>query len=529
MDRLQELVRLHRLKTGAREVARLLRMSPNTEREYREGLAAAGLLDGPADQVPELEVLKEAVARHVPAKVPKQMVSSVEDWLPAIHALAVAGLTPQSIHDRLRTEKSDYLGSYWAVRQAYRRWKRERGVQAEDVVIPVVTRAGEVAQVDFGYVGRLYDPAAGALRKAWAFVMVLGHSRHMVVRIVFDQRVDTWLALHAEAFAELGGVVETVVPDNLKAAVIRAAFGASGTTALNRSYRELARHYGFKVDPAPPRAPKKKGKVESGVKYVKRSFFRGREGADVDEVRAALVVWLRDVAGQRQHGTTRRRPAEVFAVEERAALRPLPTLPFEPVEWKRATVHADSHVCFDKRLYSVPWRLVGKGVWIRATEATVAVYADDVRVATHERRGRSLRVTLDEHLPPERAPLRHRSRAYWEERADRLGAEVGDYVRAVFDSDDVLSMLRAVQAIVTHLETFPRQRAAAAARRAHFYGNYSYGGIKAILRQGLDLQPLPVMTVPSPASVPPAQQPLRFARSMNELIHQPVEETHEPN
>jgi len=73
---------------------------------------------------------------------------------------------------------------------------------------------------------------------------VLGHSRKMVARIVFDQKVETWVRLHVEAFAELGGVPEVLVPDNLKAAVVRAAFRVGGVTALNRSYRELARHYG---------------------------------------------------------------------------------------------------------------------------------------------------------------------------------------------------------------------------------------------------------------------------------------------
>lgn len=81
------------------------------------------------------------------------------------------------------------------------------------------------------------------MRKAWVFVLVLAHSRRMVVRIVFDQRVETWLRLHIEAFEELRGVPEVVVPDNLKAAVVKAGFGVGGATALNRSYRELARHY----------------------------------------------------------------------------------------------------------------------------------------------------------------------------------------------------------------------------------------------------------------------------------------------
>src|SRR5262249_36229042 len=146
---------------------------------------------------------------------------------------------------------------------------------------------------------------------------------------------------------------------------------------------------------------------------------------------------------------------------------------------------------FDRRLYSVPWQHVGQGVWVRATASTVTIYAADERVATHERRGNSSRSTVDAHLPDDRVPWRHRSRAFWEARADRIAPEVGAYVRAVFDSDDVLSMLRTVQSTVTHLERFPRERAVAACARAAYYGSTSYGAIKNILRQGLDLQPLP--------------------------------------
>ena len=129
------------------------------------------------------------------------------------------------------------------------------------MAIPVETRPGEVAQVDFGHVGKPFDPVERVMRhhEDVRVVLVLGHSRHMVARLVFDQKVATWLRLHIEAFVEdLGGVQEVVVPDNLKSAVVRAAFGVGGATALNRSYRELARHYGFKVDPAPIYQPKKK-------------------------------------------------------------------------------------------------------------------------------------------------------------------------------------------------------------------------------------------------------------------------------
>ena len=171
---------------------------------------------------------------------------------------------------------------------------------------------------------------------------------------------------------------------------------------------------------------------------------------------------------------------------------PLPKKRYESIVWKKATVHADCHVHFERRLYSVPWRLINQEVWVRASTSSVAIYSlDDVRVATHARNGKRQRSTHDAHLPEGRAELRHRSQGYWEERAARVGEDVGAFVREVFESDDVLLQLRAVQAIVTYLEKFPAERANAAARRASFYGSYTYQAIKNILTRALDLQPLP--------------------------------------
>jgi transposase len=529
MHRLEELVRLTRLQTKTREVARLLGMSPNTEREYRLALEAEGLLHGPVDELPALEALKAAVDKHKPAvELPPQQRSQIEDWTDVISPLLAKGLGPRAIHDRLRTEL-DFEGTYPQVKRLCKTLRRARGVQPEQVAIPVETGPAEVAQVDFGHVGRLLDSSTGQLREAWCFVMVLGYSRRMVVRVVFDQKIETWLRLHAEAFEELGGVPETVVPDNLKSAVIRAAFSPSQTASLNRSYREVAKHYGFKVDPTPPRAAPKKGKVESGVKYVKSNFFRGRAGQDVTEVRRALQVWVREVANERSHGTLHRRPAEVFEALERAALRPLPRRPFEPVFWKEALVHRDSHVCFERRLYSVPWRLIGQTLWLRVTTSSVAVYADELRVATHDRRGQGVRSTVDDHLPAERADLRHRHRDHWVQRAERMGPEVHSYINEVFDSDQVLSMLRTVQAIVRHLETFPVERARRACARASFYGAHGYGALKGILAKGLDLEPLPVAIVPAVTSASTPSPAPRFARRIAELLGTDSEVTNEPN
>ena len=509
MHRLQDLVRLHREGRGARKIAQALGMSPNTERRYRHLLSEAGLLEGDPGELPTLEELRAVVGVAEPA----QERSSVEAWEPWIAERLEAGAGPKAIYDWLRTEQEDFEGSYWAVKRLCRRLRRQRPPRAEDVAIPVLTGPGEVGQVDFGYVGKLIDPVDGRLRKAWVFVFVLAYSRLLFAKVAFDQKASTWLRMHADAFAFFGGAPEILVPDNLKAAVIRLAFGRGDSPALNRSYRELARHYGCRVDPTPPYSPEKKGKVEAGVKYVKRNFFAAWQPTTLTEANEGLPRWLAEVANVREHGGTGKVPREVFEALERQALLPLPAAPFEPVEWKQARVHPDSHLVFDRRMYSVPWRLLGQTVWVRATPSTVAIYADDRRVATHERRGPERRSTVEGHLPEHRAALRHRGREHWEARARTMGEDVHAFIVELFEADETLSNLRAVQAVVQLLERHPRRRAQRACARARHFGSHSYTALRDIPRKGLDTEPLP-----EELPLGRLERPT-FARSPKDFIH----------
>ena len=182
MHRVQDLVRLHRLGTPARLVARRLGMSPNTERQYRCILAEAGVLAGAPDALPELAELTQLTrAALPPPPPPPQQVSSVADWADTIAPWLRDGATPTAIYDRLRLERPGFTGSLSAVKRLCLRLRRERGIAPADVAIPVETAPGEIAQVDFGYVGRLFDPVTQRLRKAWVFVLVLGYSRHLEI------------------------------------------------------------------------------------------------------------------------------------------------------------------------------------------------------------------------------------------------------------------------------------------------------------------------------------------------------------
>jgi len=493
MYRIQELVRLHRLGQSQRAIAQQLRMGRETIRDYQGKLREAGLLDGSPAELPESAVLKEVIGEEADEET-GQSPSSVEPWKSKISALREKGCGPTAIHDHLRLHEPDYSGSLSAIKRMCCRLRAEAGPKELDVAIRVETIPGKVAQVDFGYAGRRYDPERGILRKCWVFVMTLAFSRDVFCDLVFDQKIKTWLDLHVRAFEYFGGVPEVLIPDNLKSAVIRASFSIDDDPALNRSYRELARHYGFRIDPTPPRAPEKKGKVEASVKYVRRNFLSTWETVDINEDRRQLKRWMVEIAGQRIHGTTGRRPRELFEEVEAQALSALPLSRWDPVLWKRVTVHRDSHVQVDSAFYSAPWRFLGKKLWARCTSHSVALWHEDDHVHTHGRVPRGARQTVDEHLPEHRRDLRHRSSSYWIERAERVGPEVMQLVREIFAADDVLLQLRRVQAVVRHLETFPRERARKAAARALRYGCLNYRAIKNILRKGLDLEPLPEET-----------------------------------
>lgn len=509
MDRLCELVRLHRQRRPVREIARLLKISPNTERKYRHILRKEGLLVGDPDDLPSLERLRQLLPAQ---RRPEQEYSSIEKWRPQLEELLAKGLGPTAIHAAL-SQFDDFDGSLSSVKRFSLAVAAARGPRPEDVDIPVVTAAGEVAQVDFGDVGELLDPATGKSRKAYVFVMVLCYSRHMFAKVVFDQRVETWLQLHVEAFDFFGGVPRDVVPDNLKAAVIRHAFDPDDLPVFNRAYRELARHYGFVIDPTPPRSPKKKGKVERSVRYVKSSFFGPRSFRDIQDANQQLETWVLETAGMRTHGTTGWQPLVEFQVAEKATLRALPAKPFRTVSWKRATVGTNSHVTFDRSFWSVPWTHMEQIAYVRATTDQVEILVDDVVVAVHARQPRQRWHTQETHLPEGRRDLRHRSREFWEARADAIGDEVGAFIRGVFDTDEVQRPLRRVASMLRTLEDVSPERAKAACLRAAYFGCHRADELARILRKGLDREPLP-----GTAMTPGWVTEPRYARSAQSFL-----------
>ena len=472
---------LHRLRAGEsqRQVARDLGLSRETVAKYRHLAAAHGFLS--TDQaLPDegmLQALFQANAQ------PPQTPSSVEPYREVVEALLEQGVEMVAIHARL-SQDHGYTGSY----SSLRRFVAREHPRVPQVSVRVHSAPGEEAQVDFGSAGPLYDPHSGRVRPAHVFVATLSYSRHMYAELVFDQKVSTWIACHRHSFEFWGGLPRRLVPDNLKAAVQRAAVD---DPILGEAYRRMALHYGFLVSPTRPATPRHKGKTESGVHYVKRNFLAGREFIDVDMANRELKTWLMETAGSRVHGTTRQPPWRLFVEHERPALLPLPKESFTLREIKPVKVHPDCHITLGGSFYSVPFRYCGQTLEAHVHERIVELYDQLTLISTHLRASAPGQWQTDlEHYPEEKAAYLRKSPQVCRHRAFQIGPATSQVVEQLL-SDRPLDRLRSVQGLLRLEESVGAQRLEAACGRALHFGQSSYRQIKQILNAALDREPLP--------------------------------------
>jgi transposase len=500
---------LRRLQAGQKDraVARALKVNRATVGKYRTWAEASHLLEGP---LPDLETLHALLKGRFGDPDPRQNHSSVEAYRDVIQALVDQGCGPRTVWEKLG-EQIGFTGSESSV---YRMCAKLKAAQPPDVVVRIETPPGEVAQVDFGEVGKLFDPVRQTIRRAWVFAMVLGWSRHMYAELVFDQTLTTWLLCHQRAFEFFGGVPRRVVIDNLKAAVVR-AYVQDQDPEVTRAYGECADHYDFLIDPCLPKHPEHKGKVErGGVRYIQQSFVPlVTPNSPLPEANAQLQHWLLTRAGLRKHGTTHQVPLARFVQTEQKALLPLPTTAYDPAVWKQVKLHRDGHVVFDKAFYSAPWRFVGQTLWLRAGLREIRLFSSDFAlVATHPRAARAgERLTHLDHLPREKVRGLTATRPSVQAEAETIGPATAQVVSELLASRPV-DKLRTALRVLRLAETYTPARLEAACARGLAFGDVSLPTLKRILVEKLDVLTLPL---PIPSSSGP--ETFVFVRPPEEL------------
>jgi transposase len=416
----------------------------------------------------------------------------------AVHTeLRRKGVTLELLWVEYRERHPDGYG-YSQFCQLYRAWQRR-----VDAVMRQEHRAGEKLFVDFaGQTVPVVDPRTGEVSQAAIFVAVLGASNYTYAEAVPSQELPHWVGAHARALAHLGGCPAIVVPDNLRSGVARAH---RYEPELNRTYQEMAAHYGAAVIPARPNKPRDKAKVEAGVLLVerwvlarlrKRTFF---SLAELNDAIRGLLAELNDRPFKKLPGTRR----SLFETLDRPALKPLPVRPYEYATWRVAKVNIDYHVEADRHWYSVPHQLVGERVDVRLTATTVEAFCRGRRIASHLRSGRAYAFTTD----PAHMPASHRAHAEWTPGrilrwARTVGPKTAELVEGVLASRPHPEQgFRSCLGILRLGRRYGDQRLEAASARALALGAFTYRSVESILRTGRDRQPL-LALVPPPVPRP---------------------------
>lgn len=402
----------------------------------------------------------------------------IEDW-------CRQGIQATTMYAALQRQFG-FAGSYNAVQRFAKKLKSKI---SSNITTILDFKAGECAQVDFGAGPKLINESTGEIITTWIFVMVLAWSRHMYAEIVEHQDIETWLGCHRRAFEWFNGVPNKIILDNPKCAITKACYY---DPAVQRAYAEYAEGYGFIISPCPPRDPQKKGRVESGVKYVKKNFMPLRNFKNkIDEANRQLRLWILETAGNRIHGTTHDKPLTLFEKTECLLLKVLPEHPPEKAAWQKVIVHGDCHVTYLKCRYSAPYKLAKQSLWLRASETTVRIYREHELVAMHPRLFKpGSRNTLEEHLPPNALAYAMKDSQWCLEQASKIGLSCEAVIQQLL-LNSVVDYLRSAQGIISLQKKYGNARLEAACHRALVFQSVRYKTIKSILQKGLEYAALP--------------------------------------
>jgi transposase len=461
-----------------REIRDSLGVARKTIRKLIRGLRQSGIRrDQP---LPAREQLAELVALNQAPVVFKQPVlekvepyhEQIENWLED------SNMTIRQVY-RLLQEQDDFDVSYMSV---YRYVRSRIKEPCEAVTVRLHSEVGQQAQVDFGYVGLMVDPETGKQRKAWAFIMILSYSRHRFVRFVFGQDSRTWIDCHLRAFNYFQGCPQSILLDNLKSGVLKPDLY---DPTLNPAYADLERYFGFVADPAKVGMARHKGKVERQVSVVRQQLIAGREYRNIDQANEDAIDWCRNQIGLRKHGTTQRRPYEVFQQEEADQLLALPPEPFERAEWKPCRIHRDCLLIFDRSYYSAPHRYCQQEVWVRADQKMVRIYRGHQLIKTHLRADQPGTWRTDQQdYPADKRAFLEQTPDWCRNQAFELGENVGQYVNRVLGQHSMRN-LRKAQCVLRLCDVWGAERLELACRRALHFNNFRIKSLRQILEKGL--------------------------------------------
>lgn len=491
MRKIRDVLRLtHELGLSVREVRAATGVGKTAVAEFVTRAKAIGITWPIPPEIDDAELERRL---FTPPAIRDTAVRRAPDWAHVHEELKRRGVTLLLLWEEHRAVSPDGYG-YSQFCLLYRAWCRK--------LSPVMRQrhqAGDKLFVDWAG-DTVPVIVAGTTRAAHIFVAVLGASSYTFAVACWSETLPDWIESHVATLAFLGGGPKAVVPDNLKAGITKASRYEPG---VNRTYQDLADHYGFVVLPARPYKPRDKAKVETAVGIVERYILgrlRNRRFLGLDDLNAAVAECVARINTKvmRHVGKSR---TELFRTLDQTVLKALPQTRFEYAEWKRATVAPDYHIEVEDHFYSVPWKLLRETVEVRVTATMLEVMHKGTRVAAHVRSlAKGEATTLDEHRSPG-----HKAHADWtparvEEEAASIGPETARLAAAIMAAKAHPEQgLRTCLGILRLTKSFEPERVEAAARRGNAIGATTLASIRSILEKGLDR--LTATTAPEPPPI----------------------------
>jgi transposase len=480
MRKIRDVLRL-KFESGLSErvIARSLSLSNGSVNSYLQRARMAGLgwpLPGGLDDAALVLLLfPPAPAVAAPAR-------PTPDWTLVDKELRRRGVTLALLWEEYRAAHPGGFGYSWFCEHYGAFKSRLRPPMRQSHA------AGEKVFVDFaGDMIDVVDPVTGEVRPMKLFVAAMGASNYIFAQARSSEQIADWIGAHVDLFAFLGGAPKFVVCDNLKAAVTNPDRYEPG---LNRSYLELADHYGVAVLPARPYKPRDKAKVEQSVLIAERwilARLRDRRFFRAADLNAAIAELVGDINARVMKGYNASR-AELFATIDRPALKELPQEAYVFAVWKRCRVAPDYHVEVDGHWYSAPFRLIRELVDVRVADKTVEIFHKSQRVASHPRApNRRGHTTIPDHMPSA-----HRRHASWTPGrlvayAEKIGPSTAALFEAIMtDRPHPEQGFRTCLGILALTRTYDNARVDAACRRGVSIKARSVASIRSILKNGLE-------------------------------------------
>jgi len=507
MAKIDSVVHLHQQKWSIRRiakelgisrkaVARHIRLGQQTSKVARAPIGNDGVLAGAKEATPEggahdpgLADQEDGAEASKVARAPigsadlgatgsdgvrRHQASLCAPWREVVISKLQAGLTAQRIYQDLVSDHG-FTGKYPSVRRFVRRLDQGQPLPFRRLECA----PGAEAQVDFGS-GAPLHLANGKRRRSHVFRIVLSHSRKGYSEAVYRQTTEEFIRCLENAFRHFGGVPQTLVLDNLKAGVLIPDWF---DPVLNPKLRSFADYYGLALLPTRPRMPRHKGKIESGIDYVKSNALKGLVFTSLEAQNRHLLTWETTVADLRIHGTIRQQVGKLFDEVERPALRPLPVEHFPCFEEGQRRVHRDGHVEVAKAYYSVPPEYLGHTLWVRWDSRLVHVFNRDLdEIAVHVRRPPGQFSTLGAHLAAKKISNVERGAVWLLSKARFIGPQSARWAEAMLQARGIEG-IRVLQGLLHLSERHPAEALERACATALAHISYRLRTIRQLLKQ----------------------------------------------